>query len=202
VRLAQHVLYPVTLHNIIHSRDTRALTFENLGQHLWGHMRLLHAAGALDQLLDRKLNDVLGALLECMRMTCDQVPLLVELDSHPAALRLTAPAAAAQHHHLPAQQPATRPGHTARESPGQCVRQRLRQVASACQRPRAKAGAPPATALSASDGRLHGHLHKGWALSPAYAHKRFEYFTGGDMEGVLCQVVHFVAQHHGLGFRV
>ena len=130
-------------------------------------MRLLHAAGALDRLLDRKLNDVLGTLLSCMPMTCDQeLALLEDRDIHPSALRFAAPAA--QHHPLAAHEPATRPSHTARESPGQCVRQRLRQVASACQRPRAKASAPPATPQSAPDGRLH-HARQ---IAPPAAHQQ------------------------------
>jgi hypothetical protein len=149
-------------------------------------MRLLHAAGALDRLLDRKLNDVLGALLECMRMTCDHVLALVELDSHPAALRFTAPAAAAQHHPLPAQQPATRPNHNARESQGQFVRQRLRQVASACQRPRAKASAPPATPQSAPDGRLPQLMHHARQIAPAAAHQQAEEERALMRKSALC----------------
>lgn len=158
----------------IYIENTRALTFQSFGQHLWGHMRLLHAAGALDRLLDSKLNVVLGALLECMRMGCDQVCDQVELNSHPAALRFTAPATTAQHHPLPPQQAATRPGHTAREAAGQCVRHRMRQVASACQRPRAKAPSPPATPQSAAGGRLSRHMHQVRLIAPASARQQAE----------------------------
>jgi len=208
-------------------------------QHLWGHMRLLQAAGALDRLLDSKIHNVLGALLQCMRMPCDQVPAVVEHDPHPAALRYTAPAAA-QQGGLPQHQPATRPGNAAsewaqtasesagaRQSAGQRVRQRLRQVATACQRPLANASSAPVTAPvtpqtprdAGPPPQVHARqmasgaacrqaeeerettpvsLRTASGMSQTYIHKRFDFFTGGDMEGVLCQVVSFIALHHGL----
>ena len=108
-------------------------------QLLLGYLRLLQAGESLQAFVDAKLDGLVTALLQCLALSCDETspgagPHIVEV---PAALRYTAIAASRPDCHAP-QSGAT----TCRGAAWHRVRQRVRQVTNACQRPWHKPNEP------------------------------------------------------------